>query len=312
MGRPPTKIRYLEERRRLAGLIDEALKAGQRGDGTPKPRWYPWTDVEFAKVIRVQSATSVSAWRSRNDPERPGPAFMDNILKTFYGNIPAYADAKQEMLTAWKRAAGIDSEDPPDPRGITSKQFSEIAEVVTLLVNQPTPDNAGNLMVPYTLRLRCDDNVAIPIKVDGQKVTVTMDIGLTAPLFVVEADAWQPMQDTIFRQRKHPNTAPGPHGDSVRITGRVDNHGRIVDEPLEDVPHLMMERTGQDGDGPIALSVKVPRDGFSVTLSDGAPVSATQKDVLDAIFAEGIPRDSRNRLEVAKVVVVPGVAKPRP
>lgn len=312
MGRPPTKTRFLEERRHLAGLIDDALKAGQRGDGTPKPRWYPWTDFEFTKVINAGSPTSVAAWRNKTDPERPGRGFMDRILKTFYGEILAYVDAKKQMLIAWKRAAGIDSDDPPDPRGITTKTFSELAEVVTLLVNQPTPDNAGNLMVPYTLRLRCDENVSIVIKVDGGPVTVTMDIGLTSPLFVVESAHWQPMRDTIFRHKKHSNLEAGPVGDSVRITQKPDNQGPIVGQPLEDEPHLMMERTGEDGDGPISLSIKVPRDGFSVTLSDGAPVSATQKDVLDAIFAEAIPRDARNRLEVAKVSVAPNAARPRP
>ena len=306
-GRPPTRELWWEEKCRLAGLIDDALKAGQRGDGTPKP-WLPWKPMDFAAEVNT-GVSSVSDWRDRENPTRPGNIMP--ILKAFYGDIPAYAEAKQAMLTAWKRASGIDADDPPEPRRITPTQFSDIVEVVTLLVNQdPTPDNHGTLTVPYTLRLRCDDNVEVPIKVKGQAVTVTMEIGLTAPLFVVESGEWQPMEETIFRKGQHPNIKPGPFGDSVLVTGPADNHGRIVGEPLKDVPHLLMEKTGQDG--AVTLSVKVPRDGFRVILPDQPPLSATQKDVLDAIFAQGIPRDAKNRLEVAKVQVTPNAPKAWP
>ncbi len=306
-GRPLTRTLFTEERRLLAGMIDDALRAGQRGDGTPSSRWRPWTGVAFADAVRA-AASSINDWRDRENPIRPGNILP--ILHAFYGNVPAYAEAKQSMLTAWKRAGGIDADDPPEPRTITTKQFSEIAEVVTLLVNQPTPDNNGNLIVPYTLRLRCDDNVEISMKVDGRPVTVTMEIGLTALLFVIESGEWQPKEETIFRRGKHPNAKPGPFGDSVLLTGPTDNHGRIVGEPFEDVPNLLLERTGRDG--PVTLSVKVPRDGFSVTLPDASPPSATQKDVLDAIFAQGVPRDAKNRLEVANVHVAPHTIKVRP
>lgn len=307
-GRPPTREQWWDEKCRLAGMIDDALKAGQRGEGTPERERLPWRPTDFATKIHAD-ISNVSKWRDRENPTRPGNIIP--ILDAFYGTIPAYAAAKQAMLTAWKRAAGIDADDPPEPRRITRTQFSDIVEIVTLLVNQdPTPDNHGTLTVPYTLRLRCDDNVEVPIKVNGQPVTVTMDIGLTAPLFVVESGEWQPKEETIFRKGKHPNTKPGPFGDSVMVTAPADNRGRIVGEPLEDLPHLLMEKTGHDG--AVSLSVKVPRDGFSVTLPDEPPLSATQKDVLDAIFAQGIPRDAKNRLEVAKVQVTPNATKARP
>jgi len=65
-----------------------------------------------------------------------------------------------------------------------------------------------------------------------------------------------------------------------------------------------MEPTGVDGDGLITMSVQVPRDGISVILTDGGSVSATQQAVLDAIFAEAIPRDdSGRRLVVASAAV---------
>lgn len=308
IGRPPVKDRFREERRNLAGLIDDALTAGQRGDGTAKKNWHPWTEVAFAKKISV-SPSMVGDWRDRANPTRP--VAIEPILKAFYGQITAYGDARQAMQTAWKRAAGIEENDPPDPRKIDPKPFSEVAHVVTLLVNQPTPDNyGGSLIIPYTLRMHCDEQIEIDVKMDGKPVIVTMDIGLTKPLFLVDSKDWQPLQDTIFRKKKHANTAPGPVGDCVYITGPTDGEGRVIGDPLEDEPNIVMERRGTAEDGPITFSVKAARDGFHVTVADG-PLSATQNDVLDAIFAEAIPRDNRNRLEVVSVVVAPNAAKSR-
>jgi hypothetical protein len=181
------------------------------------------------------------------------------------------------------------------------------------MVNQPTPDNQGNLIVPYTLRLRCDESRQIEIKVDGSPVTVAMDIGVTKPVFKVRSDVWQPIQDSIFRKKKHPHKEPGPCQDSVLLTGERDTKDRIVGEPLEDEPHVVMEKSSTDSDAPITLSVVVPRDGFSVTLRHDAPPSATQDDVIAAILAEAIPRDKENnsRLEVASVVVKFSVEKSR-
>ena len=71
-----------------------------------------------------------------------------------------------------------------------------------------------------------------------------------------------------------------------------------------------MERRGGADDGPIVLSVMAPRDGFDVQVPDGT-LSSTQNDVLDAIFAEAIPRDNRNRLEIACVTIAPNAAKAR-
>nr|WP_294508659.1 hypothetical protein [uncultured Rhodopila sp.] len=309
MGRPPIRDRFRQERLHLAALIDHALKIGQRGDGTQKQYWQPWTEVEFAGKVHTGPST-ISDWRDSENPSRPGNIIP--LLKSFYGDIPAYAEAKAAMLKAWKRAAGIDSDDPPDPREI--KTFNEVAEVVQLMVNQPTPDNQGNLIVPYTLRLRCDEHREIEIKVDGAPVTVAMDIGVTKPVFKVRSDDWQPVQDTIFRKKKHPHTAPGPCQDSVFLIEQRDGGGRVVGEPLEDEPHVVMEKTGIGDCAEIILSVVVPRDGFSVSLCDGAPPSATQQDVIDAILAEAIPRDQENpgRLEVASAVVKPNADKSRP
>lgn len=301
MGRPPKKARLLEERKRLAALIDAALKQGRCGDGTAREQWESWTETAFAAKLGT-GASSISDWRDPTNPTRP--TNIKALLREFYGDNPLYADDRQEMLTAWRLAGGIDAEDPPDPRHIVTHDFTrDVAEIVTLLVNQPTSDNHGKMQVPYTLRMRCDEGIAIDVKVDGKTVPVVMDIGLTKPLFCVESDHWQPVQDTVFRAKKHNNTLPGPSGDSVQIVGERDNHGRIAGEPLADEPHLTMEPKGIEGDGPITLSVKAPRDGFHVTLANEPEVTAMQKDVIDAIFALGIKRDHRDRLEITRTTI---------
>ena len=76
-----------------------------------------------------------------------------------------------------------------------------------------------------------------------------------------------------------------------------------MNEPLADVPHILMEPKASAGDGPITLSVKAPRDGFHVILGNEPEVTATQKDVIDAIFALGIRRDHRDRLEIARATI---------
>jgi len=71
---------------------------------------------------------------------------------------------------------------------------------------------------------------------------------------------WQPLQDTIFRMKKHPNTTPGPFGDCVIVKGQTDDEGRLIGNPLEDELHILMERRGTAEDGPITLSVKAQGD----------------------------------------------------
>ncbi len=300
-GRPPKKAKFLAERIRLAALIDAALKQGRRGDGTPPEQWEPWTETGIAAKLGT-GASSISDWRDPSNPTRPTNIMP--LLREFFGDNPIYAEDRRAMLTAWRLASGIDAEDPPDPRHIVTHDFTkDVAEIVTLLVNQPTPENLGTMKVPYTLRMKVDEGVPVTVQVDGEAVPVVMDIGLTKPLFLVESEHWAPVQDSVFRKTKHPNVVPGPIGDSVLITGEKDHYDRIVNEPLADVPHILMEPKASAGDGPITLSVKAPRDGFHVILGNEPEVTATQKDVIDAIFALGIRRDHRDRLEIARATI---------
>ena len=301
MGRPPVKNRYVEQRRHLAALIDAALKSGQRGDGTQMRFWQPWTEPDFANRVGT-GASSASDWRDPVNPTRP--VNIIPILKVLFGDIPAYADAKKEMLLAWRCAGGIEDDDPPEARRIDATTFSEVAEVVTLMLNQPTPLNDGTLRVPYTLRFFYHLERDMRIFVDGKPVDVVMDIGLTQPLFVVDSRHWQPVEDSIFRQREHPNVRQGPARDSVTIlkpTGQ--GHDCIEGEPLKSEAHLIMEKMRDDEDGPITMAVKVPPNGIKISLRDGRATSLTQQDVLDAIFASAMPRDTHKRITVESVTI---------
>jgi hypothetical protein len=198
MGRRP-RPELNEARAYLAGLIDTALNDGQRGDGTRQRSWQPWTNTGFADKVAA-SESDVRAWSNANNPVRPVNILP--ILRVLYGEIPAYAGARKGMHIAWRLAGGIRSEEPPPPiRPIDSKQFGEVAEIVDLAVSQPTPDNNGNLIVPFTLRIHPDTNC----EVDGNSV----EIGVTAPYFVVESEHWRPVADTVFRGKAHPNTRQG-------------------------------------------------------------------------------------------------------
>lgn len=309
MARPRKTPEMLEACRELAGLIDAALREGQRPTSSQRSRH--WTNATFARAINVGSFSTVADWRNVRNPTCPND--IEPIIKAFYGGEEKFEPKERDMRRAWRRASGRDAEPPiPQIHSISTKLFSDVAEIVALMVNRPTPDNQGNLRLPYTLRFRADENREILIEADGQPTVVSMTIGLLRPMLAITSKHWKPVQDTIFRKKKHPNATPGPVGDSVFLIGPVDEKGRVVGEPLEDEPHLLLERVTADSTGPIRLAVLAARDGFSVTLSSGgAELSATQKDVMDAIFAEAIPRDKRNRLELETANVTP-IAQPTP
>jgi hypothetical protein len=293
MGRRPHP-ELKEVRAYLASMIDTALNTGQRGDGVRERSWQPWTNTGFADKV-FASESDVRGWRNTNNPVRPG-----NILPTLrvlYGDIPAFARMRNDMLIAWRRAGGIRSEEPAPPPVVTieSKQFSEVAEIVDLSVSQPTPDNTGNLIVPFTLRIHPDTNC----EVDGNAV----EIGVTAPYVIVESEHWRPVADTVFRGKAHLNTRSVAARGAVLLVAPVDDQGRINGQPLESEPRVVLEPLRPDADGPIEVSVRVAREGFKVTPKGQEDVTGTQKAVLDALFADAFPRDKKNRLKVASETV---------
>lgn len=307
-GRPLSKGKHEDERRQLAAMIDHALRIGQRGDGTPNEKWVPWTDVAFARKVN-QSPAAVAAWRNREIPERPNHIIP--VLNVFYGDDPSYADARESMRRAWYRADGKDPDEPPPPRVIATQNLHALANVVTLQLNQPTPDNSGNVILPYTVRFRRELQPKIPVIVDGKPFTDTFDIGLSRPLLAFVSKHWQPLQDTIFRRRKHPNIEHEAD-DCVRITGPLDK-GVVIGDPLDDPSDeqgngqldVRMELIDPDKDGSVALAVKVPRDGIKVTQTSGNPVTDIQALVIEAIIAEGCAPDDNGHIPVRTVTTNP-------
>jgi len=305
MGRPATKTRLRDARLAFAVLLKAALVKGQRGDGEiAEEHWLPWTQLGFANAVHAHES-AVRKWVDADDPSPPHNIMP--ILKTLFGDLPRYQDRRKAMHAAWHAAGGIDPMVPPDARAIKTETFSDVAEVVYLLLNQPTPDNQGNLIVPYTLRLFHDRNRKVPVVLKGKKEVVEIDIGLTEPVFAVRSTHWQPKQDTVFRGRRHKNTDFLAVPDAVVLTGGKDG-AVVVGEPLADEPHVLMEKTGPAGDGAIVFSVLAKREGFHVAPSGGGEVSRTRKAVLDAIFASDIPRDNSDRLIVARAQVTPGAS----
>ncbi len=305
MGRTPTKNLYRDRRRVFAALLEAALKKGQRGDGeTAEEHWTPWTVNGFRKTIH-HSEAAVRKWLDPDDPTLPKNIVP--VLKTLFGDLPRYQDQRKAMHAAWHAAGGIEPMVPPDTRAIKTDTFSEVAEIVQLLANQPVPDNQGGLIVPYTLRFRHDRNRKIDVVLQGKVQKVSIDIGLSEPIFAVKSSHWQPKAETVFRDRAdtHPRTKAGPFGDSVTVTG--EKAGPIVvGTPFAEEPHLMMEKTKLAGDGPIEFSVLSDADSVHVTPSGGGDVPRTRRAVIAAIFASDIPRDNSDRLIVARVQVTPG------
>ena len=293
MGRRP-RPELKEARAHLASMIDAALNDGQRGDGTRPRSWQPWTNTGFADKV-VASESDVRGWRNRDNPVRPVNVLP--ILRVLYGDIPAYAQARNDMLIAWRRAGGIHPEEPAPPpiRAIETKQFCELAEIVDLSVSQPTPDNNGNLIVPFTLRIHPDTNC----EVDGNSV----EIGIGPAYAVIESEQWKPAADTVFRGKPHTYTGKTAAAGTALLVGPTDDKGRLDGQPLADTPNVTLEPRAQDADGPIEVSIRVAREGFKVTPHGHADVTGTQKAVLDALFADSFPRDKKNRLKVASETV---------
>ncbi len=313
MGRPPSRAMYREHRRKLAQMIDAALEVGQRGDGRA---WTaPWSNLGFAKAHGACDESGVRSWRNIENPVRPSSIIP--LLNVFYGDRPEHAEARDAMRVAWRLAGGLDVEDaPPEPRTIIATQFSEVAEVVYLLVNQPEqpaiPDNSGRLILPFTLRFQLDKNRKVKIVRGGKVHEVRIDIGVTEPLFAVTSAHWQPVAESVFRSGEHPRMKPGPIRDSVQLIGEQDPDTKvIINAPFDADPKMVLERRLDTvGDGIITLSVLSPCEGFYVKPSDGGVhTTPTQKAVLAALLASAIPHDDSGRLILERVQVSPSAKR---
>jgi hypothetical protein len=126
---------------------------------------------------------------------------------------------------------------------------------------------------------------------------------------VIESDDWQPDPESVFWTKRNSNVEEDAARMGLKLKGPLDDQGRIKGEPLAGEPPVTLQPKRPEANGPVAFSVRVFEDGFKVTPRDGSDVAATQKTVIEAIFAEAFQKDVRNRLIVASETVRPPMPK---
>jgi len=338
MGRPPHSRLLMDKIGLLACLINVALIEGHRpNDNSGRP----WSEAEFAKSVLndVSRTKDVKGWSNRNGAANPPnrPANIIPLLRAFYGisrveDILGFdglrADEMREMYRAWRVAGGaFDDDVPPLPHTIEARSFSKVANIVDLMVSQPTATNDGGRRMNITLRIHPDTECspisghAIDIGVAGAG---TRSAGPEAealhvgPLLSVKADDWQPKVDTIFVNVQHPNVGSTGRSGAVRILGPTDKLGRIDGHPLRDAPEFEMEPINENAAGAIKFQVSIANPwrsehgietGFVLTRRDGGPISPVKQAVVDALFNAAFPRDDYGRLLIAEKTLKAGGVK---
>ena len=308
MPRPP-RLGPEQDRRHLAGMIDIEMKRGQRPEGA---NGEPWTNQGLAAAA-FGSDSGVRGWRGAPGVDLATPNTIVPILNAFYGPdaTTAFPAQSAAMRHAWRRAKNYLDDDAPAsaPRALQHHSFTGPVHLVDLTASQPTPDNAGNLIVPYTLHIYPDTTQ----EYRGQRV----EIGLTAACVKVEARAWQPNAESVFRHKIHPNARGTATKHAIDAIGPLDAKGRLAGAPLADQPPVTMEASPPSGldtaADDIAFQVQAAREWFDVTIP-GAPenISAIQKAVLAALFADAFPRTDHNQHIVASATVAGKARKDPP
>jgi len=310
VARPKDSAAIRTAKQEVARRIKAALALGRHSKADPNVPEPPIAPRDFAKSIG-QDPSLGPKWCNEDKPSTP--FYTETILRALFGDISAFAEERAE-LERWLCQAN--RRPPPDrPSSTASKTLSDYAHPVILAVNQRTPDNQGNLRIPFTLRFQYDEGWTFDAMIDGKAVSLTLDIGVARALFSVSSAHWQPAADSIFRVQREPGNpvAEGPFADSLLINGPKAG-SVLVGYPFtptrsnEDEPALVratFERRApnlSDADGPIIFSVYADRNDLEVMVRGPVELSGRQQDVIDAICAEPIRRDGRDRLEIARAV----------
>ena len=319
MARPKDSAEIRKAKREVARLIKAALASGRHPEADPKVRQPPIAPRDFAEKIG-QDPSLGPKWCNTDAPSTP--SYIKSILDGLFGDISAFAEERAE-LDLWLHLAN--RRPPPDrPAPAARRNLSDYAHPVILSVNQRTPDNQGNLRIPFTLRFQNDEGWKFNATIDGQEVTLTLDIGVARALFFVSSGHWQPTGDSLFRFPPVPGgpVAAGQFEDSLWINGPKD--GEILvgypfvpartddDEPAlvratferlsDDTADAGSRSVAADADGPIMFRVYADPKDLRVTVRGPVALSDRQQDVINAICAEPIRRDGRGQLELARAV----------
>jgi len=280
--------------RALALNIDDALKRGQRGDGTLERHWTPWTNSKFAEVAKV-AERSIANWR--NPDLLMPPDDIQPLLKTFYGNIDRLKDNRATMEKQWRFARGyIGDNDAPiiDWELGKSANLQGVANLVILQTHAPVSWNDGTMRLSITLVISPDRDLSYY----GKAIT----IGLVDALLCVEPGLYQPAYKSRPSQRGIQNFKISAAGD--RIVGPLDpDTGMISGEPLGD-EYLMGLEVTEGGRGPIIIAIHASRDSFRVLPTSPADpegkrrhsCSVNQNAVINALFHQQLrTQDDHNR-----------------
>src|SRR6185312_2317170 len=108
----------LTERKEFARQFNNHLVLGQR----PTGRGTKWENREFADELYTvfprdspYTEASVRGWRNVDAPGNPDRHVIGPILDTLFGNNPAFAEQREQLHNAWRRANGLREPEPPEP-----------------------------------------------------------------------------------------------------------------------------------------------------------------------------------------------------
>lgn len=307
MSRPKDSDDVIHAKRMVARLIKKALEQG-RSETTDPYRPQPAIDPRaFARSMNMHP-TLGPKWC--NDKRPTLPAYIGTILTKLFGNVSEFAEERAELLHWWRVATK--SPLASEPAAPVTMRLSDYVNPVILTANHNTPDNDGNVDIPFTLRFQNAEDWEFHTKIDNQDVTLTLDVGLSTALFSVSSRHWQPAAESMFRVRPEPtdHVQQGPSKDSLWINGPT-TEGVLVGHPFEqtkrndeDVPLVRARFQREfnvpfDANGPITFKVHAPADALRVVVRGPVALSDRQRDVIKAIYAEPFRRDARDRLEVA-------------
>jgi len=307
MGRRKDSPATVAAKQQAARLIKAALEKGRNPKADPLVPQPPIEPRDFAKAIG-QDPSLGPKWCNEKTPTTP--IFIPQILDGLFGDNPAFTAEREVLEIALYRA---NRRTPPErPRSEVGKNLSDYAHPVVLAVNQRTPDNQGNLRVPFTLRFQHDEGWKFPAKIDGKEVNLTLDIGVSRALFSVASTHWQPTADSLFRVQREQGAQVenGPFQDSLWVNG--PKAGAILSgypftpTQAEEVEPALVRATFErvstvpsETDGPITFRVHADPNALQVTVRGPVALSDRQQDVINAICAEPIRLDGRGRLEMA-------------